>query len=132
MGMYTEQLPPNCPPDEATGVNATLFRACDSDPPTDEDFTSHVESQLHRKRRRADPAICTHWGLSVWTSRDDAAHAQQLLDWLKPKYIFSGDVRPADGKLAQTGKLGHHTFWPYLGVHLIERFEMSLPPIAQG
>lgn len=132
MGVYSQRLPPNCPPMEAAEVNATLFRACDSDPPTNEDFTSHVESHLPRKRNRADPKKCAHWGLSVWASKDAATHAQQLFDWLKPKYIFSGDVVPKDGNLAQTGKPEHYTFWAYSEVDLISRFQVSLPPITES
>jgi hypothetical protein len=63
MGVYTQPLPPCCPPAKAVEVNAKLFRACDTDPPTDEDCISHVESELPRKKKRADPENCNHWGL---------------------------------------------------------------------
>jgi hypothetical protein len=132
MGVYTQPLPPCCPPAEAVEVNAKLLRACDSDPPTDEDFTSHVESALPRKKKRANPEKCNHWGLSVWISEEAAAHAQSLFEWLKRKYLFSGELTPEDGKLAQTGKPDHHTFWPYSGVDLIGRFRLVRPPFREG
>lgn len=113
-------------------VNATLYRACDTDPPTAEDFTSHVESALPRKKKRADAKKCNHWGLSVWTSEEAAAHAQKLFDWLKPKHIFFAEVTAEDGKLAQTGKPEHYTFWPFSGINLVGRFRLALPPVPEN
>jgi hypothetical protein len=121
----------NCPPGNAEAKDATFFRACDNDPPTEEDFTSHVQSRLPRKRKKAKPDICEHWGLSGWISHEDAVHAQQIFDWLKSKYIFRANIQSSEGRVMQTGKPPHHTFWPCNGVDLLGRAEIALPPVNE-
>lgn len=79
---------------------------------TPEDLTSHVESKLERKRRRADPSRCDHWGLSGWISEEDVKLDVQLFDWLPRKYIVKLELVEGDGPVRQTGRPSHHTFWP--------------------
>lgn len=120
---------PNCPPSNAEQTEAVFFRACDSNPPTEEDFISHAESLLPRKRNRADSANCAHWGLSGWISHEEAKHAQAVFDWLKPKFIFSTKISTASGRLLQTGRPSHYTFWPCHDFNLLISAELALPPI---
>lgn len=122
MPNYIHGTPDNCPDAIGANVNGTIYRACDTNPPTAEDFTSHAHSLLPRKRRRCDPTQCESWGLSVWTSEADALHAKRMHEWLGKKFIFKADVQPADGRLAQTGKdPTHHTYWRYDTVDLVTR-----------
>lgn len=117
MPQFRPGTPDYCPGDGAKETTAVLFRACDSDPPTAEDFTSHAHSTKPGKRQKADPKLCISWGLSVWVSEEDVKHALALHRWLKRKRIFKGKIDPPDGQLAQTGTPPHHTFWPYMGLN---------------
>lgn len=126
MKTFKQGTPPGCPADNTPDASGTIFRACDTNPPSEEDLTSHAHSTLARKRRNVDPAKCTHWGLSVWITEQDVQHARELHDWIQRKTICKLAVTPSDGKLAQTGASSHHTFWPYEGVDLASRFEIFL------
>jgi len=125
MPSFLSGTPDFCPGDLAVEIEAVLFRACDTAPPTPEDVTSHAHSKLARKFKRADPNSCNSWGLSVWVSTDDVHHAMKLHEkWLPRKYIHKFEVVISDGRLAQTGTPPHHTFWPYDGVDLLSRLEL--------
>jgi hypothetical protein len=124
MPEFRAGTPAGCPGDAAKEFTGTIFRACATNPPTDEDFTSHAHSTKAWKRKKANPTDCSHWGLSVWVSAEDVRHACTLFSWLRCKVIFRGQIRPVDGRLAQTGTIPHHTFWPYDKIDLISRFQL--------
>lgn len=134
MGEFPDWFPDGCPND-AVEANATLYRGCETNPPTNEDFTPHARSEVPRKRHMARGAACMGYGLSVWISQADARHAQELFPWAARWHIFSGDVTPDDGQLAATGtrqQPAHHSFWAYDGVELSVKFESALPPLVAG
>lgn len=75
------------------------------------------------------------FGLSVWTSEADAAHAQKLFRYAARWHIFMGNVTEDDGQLAPTptsNQPSHHTFWAYDGIDLKEKFVPALPPLVGG
>ena len=129
-GKFPGSFPDGCPTDGAQ-VDATIFRGCEENPPSDEDFTPHALSAVSKKKKRGERAGCAGWGLSVWVSEEDAKHAQELFDWAARWHIFKGDVTADDGKLAPTpsnSQANHHTFWCFEGVCLKDRFIHVLPP----
>lgn len=122
MSNFVAGTPAHCPGNAADEVDAVLFRACDTVPPTLEDVTSHAHSVLPRKNRKAKPEECRSWGLSCWHSLDDVRHDMKLFEeWLPKKHIHKFSVRKSDGRLEQTGRPTHHTYWPYAGVNLLSR-----------
>lgn len=132
MGKFPAWIPEGCP-QEATEVNATLYRGCETNPPTPEDFTPHARSNLPRKQRMARDGSCLGFGLSVWVSEADAKHAQELFPWAGRWHIFKGNVSQGDGRLAPTGtrqQPGHHSFWVYQGINLMIKFSPALPPMT--
>ena len=80
MGEFPDCFPDGCP-DDAVEANATLFRGCETNPASAEDFTPHACSEVPRKRRMARSRPCIGYGLSVWVSEGDARHAQELFPW---------------------------------------------------
>lgn len=122
MSNFIAGTPDHCPGDSAVEIDAVLFRACDTVPPTVEDVTSHAHSTLPNKYKRARLEDCKSWGLSCWLSLDDVRHAMVLYErWLPKKHIHQFSVNKADGRLAQTGHQIHNTYWPYAGVNLLPR-----------
>jgi hypothetical protein len=121
MPKFKPGTPSHCPGSEAFECETTIYRACDTNPPTEEDFISHSHSQQTRKKQRAVDSKCLSWGLSVWVSEEDARHARELHDWLKRKFLVRCNVSQVDGQIAQTGHAPHHTFWPYDDVDLLNR-----------
>lgn len=127
--MYQAPLPPHCPGDEAFEQEATLFRVCRENPPSEEDFRPHNESEVPQKQRKADPANCAGWGLSVWISHDEIVHAREhIMPWMKRQFVFSSDVEEVEGRLSPAGENGHHTYWPYENTDLRERAQLILEP----
>jgi hypothetical protein len=118
MPQFKAGTPPYCPEVHAIEWDGVFYRACDTLPPTVEDFTSHAHSEQPKKRRRAKPDQCLSWGLSGWVTQQDATHAREMFDWLKRKFFVRFEVAKSDGRLAQTGTPPHHTLWPYEGVEL--------------
>ena len=87
--MYRAELPAHCPGEEAFEQEASLFRVCRENPPCEEDFRPHNESNVPEKQRKADPDNCKAWGLSVWTSEDEIVHARtHVMPWMKRQYVF--------------------------------------------
>lgn len=129
MNSFPTFLPDNCP-SGAQPMDGTIFRGCETDPFTMEDFTPHTLSNKPEKRDRCDPSNCNHWGLSVWIREQDALHAQDLYRWAARWFIFSGKVSAMDGVIKETpGNLpGHHTFWTYEGVSISQNFSLAHPP----
>jgi hypothetical protein len=127
MSKFVAGMPDHCPGDDSVESDAILFRACDTAPPTVEDVTSHAHSKLLRKSSRAKPEECKSWGLSCWRSLDDVRHDMQLFSWLSRKHIHQFSVDKSDGRLEQTGRPTHYTYWPYADVNLLPRMIMVLP-----
>ena len=123
MPTFPDAFPPNCPCG-AEPFNGSIFRGCATDPSTEEDFIPHCMSTLRQESSRADRDDCNHWGLSVFTSLDDALHAQELFDWAARWHIFEGAVTSDDGVIKSTpARLrGHHTFWIFKDVSLRNKF----------
>lgn len=121
-------MPPHCP-GEAYEQEATLFRACMEDPPTDEDYRPHNESDVPQKMRAADPNVCAGWGLSVWADPGELTHAREhVMPWMQRRFIFSTTVQAADGKLSPPGANGHYTYWPYEATDLRSNAVLFLAP----
>ena len=127
--MYRAELPAHCPGEEAFEQEASLFRVCRENPPCEEDFRPHNESNVPEKQRKADPDNCKAWGLSVWTSEDEIVHARtHVMPWMKRQYVFRSDVANDEGRLSVAGENGHHTYWPYEATDLRTRAQLFLTP----
>ena len=83
---YREKLPDQCPPDEAVEVTGetSVYRLVKTDPPTDEDFTSHRALHPERRFRVSE---CIARGLSVWSDAV-AASTQRKLPAFKKKSML--------------------------------------------
>ncbi len=104
---WYEQLPPNCPPEEASAPKAPYFRL-GSIPPDDSDFWSH--------RRRFPNKVfhvseCIALSLSVFDSQETAEKLKRLLPAMRSKPIFQVNLTEKDGLIEQTGNDSHHYSW---------------------
>ena len=108
---YREPLPDGCPPDTAEEIvqPRDVFRLVRTDPPTEDDFKSQREENPGRTFRGVDE--CQARGLSVHTDRRDSENALRL-----PKFrrwsICRLQLGLGAGKILQTGRPSHHTWWP--------------------
>jgi hypothetical protein len=98
---FYEELPPNCPPDEAQASNMTYFRL-GSIPPDDSDFWSHRRRFPHKKFHVSE---CVARSLSVFDDLEAANHLKHLLPTMRTKPIFQINLSEKDGLIQQTGMM---------------------------
>ena len=107
---YREPLPEGCPPAAADEIAAPreVFRLVRNNPPTVDDFKS---------QRAEKPAAvfqlseCQARGLSVFAERRDSERALKL-PTLRGRLICRLRLDAGAGRIQQTGRPSHHTWWP--------------------
>ena len=104
---WYEELPPNCPPDEASAPKAIYFRL-GSIPPDDSDFWSYRRRFPHKKFHVNE---CVARSLSIFDDQNAAERLKRLLPAMRLKPIFQLDLGGKDGLIQQTGNDLHHFSW---------------------
>jgi hypothetical protein len=104
---FPKHFPEQCPPDTASDVRGELFRFVTHKPPDASDFVSHYS--LGKKFDKGK--LCQACGLSVLLTEADVKECLKTSPFFRKKYIARGRVAPEWGKIAQTGKGAHHTWW---------------------
>lgn len=107
---YREPLPEECPPDGAEEIAAPreVFRLVRNSPPTVGDF-------LSQRAEKPDAVFqvseCQARGLSVFAERRDSERALKL-PTLRGRLICRLRLEAGAGRIQQTGRRSHHTWWP--------------------
>ncbi len=116
--VYREPLPADCPPDNAeeAQVEMTVFRLIRAQEPHDDDFHSY---RLQNPSRSYPVGECIASGLSVYTERTDVEKAL-LLPKFKNRSVCAITLTPEAGKILQTGRPSHHTWWLYKDFNILE------------
>jgi hypothetical protein len=119
---YREPLPDHCPPVEAQEVatEAYVFRLVRASPATDEDFMSQ-RAMKPNATFRVDECIAR--GLSVWMTQVEAANARRL-PTLRRTRVCRVRLDIGAGKLMQTFKPDHRTWWPYAAYPILSHCEV--------
>ena len=117
---YRESLPPDCPPDGAREItsSAAVFRLVRTHPPTADDF----RSQRAEKPFQEFPGVseCHARGLSVFSRREDSQRALKLPS-LRGRLICRVQLESGAGRIQQTGRRSHHTWWPLAEFDILRR-----------
>lgn len=116
--MYREPLPEGCPPAAADEVVAPreVFRLVSADPPTEADFQS---------QRAQNPAgnfsfsECQARGLSVFADPHDAMDRALKLPKFRGYLTCRVVLKPGAGRVQQTFKPSHHTWWPFAAFDIL-------------
>ena len=107
---YYDQLPPDCPPDDAVEIaeSTKLYRLVKTLPPSAEDFKSY-------RTLRPDDDFgedeCKASGLSVFSRRSRAENLCRSRNF-NGYHVCELNLSTGAGKL-QKGRGAHHTWWPY-------------------
>jgi hypothetical protein len=104
--IWPPHFPEGCPPDEATNASDTLFRLVATNPPTEADFLSYYDEDPVKHQHN-----CRARGLSVFTQLGDAARLVKRVTALGREFNFVASATINEGKLMQTGRPSHHTWW---------------------
>jgi len=104
---WFEELPSDCPPDEAFPPDDTFFRL-GSIPPDDSDFWSHRRRFPHKVFQVSE---CIARSLSVFDDHESVLRLKRLLPSMRSKPVFQVDLTEKDGLVQQTGNDMHHFSW---------------------
>jgi hypothetical protein len=117
---FREPLPAGCPPPESAEITAeqVVFRLVRSLPPTADDFRSH--RLIHPVK--PFPNECFARGLSVHTVRRDSELAAKL-PTLRGSRICVVRLKAGAGRLQQTFRPSHHTWWPFAAFDILSHCE---------
>ncbi len=108
--IYREPLPEGCPPDAADEIAAAreVFRLVRNNPPTPDDFQSQ---RAEKPEAVFHISECQARGLSVFAQRRDSERALKL-PTLRGRLICRLRLEAGAGRIQQTGRPTHHTWWP--------------------
>jgi hypothetical protein len=104
---WFEELPPDCPPADATPANGQFYRL-GSIPPEDSDFWSH---RMRFPDKFFQVSECQARSVSIFDSINAVEKLQRRYPILAKKPIFKIDLTPNDGLSLQTGEDEHHFSW---------------------
>lgn len=116
---YEHELPPGCPPCDATLRQQRVYRIVRDDPPTGGDFQTHA--QLGRAVR-AD--ACRRSALSVFSTLRQARQRQMCSPHLG-RHIATASLTPAHGPISAPQQNGHMDWWPHHGMLNANDFEVT-------
>lgn len=111
---FTAECPAGCPHDDAVDANGDFFRLAHANPPSAADYKTYAELGIFPDRDK-----CLRCGLSVFSK---AKGAESLYQYMMRrhkgavdlgKYVARLELCPADGKVKQTNRPPHHTWWMY-------------------
>ena len=114
---YREPMPEDCPPVAAQEITdeRVVFRLAKTNPATLDDFRSQRAINPNAKFNVME---CLARGLSVHADRRDSEQAKKL-----PKFqrcvICSVRLEAGAGRIQQTFKPSHHTWWPFAGFDIL-------------
>ena len=135
---YDPGVPTHCPPKEAEERDAVLYRICATNPPSPDDYASHLNSKHQNKRELAarklkrNPSDCSPSGLSVWITEVDMRHACAAFAFAEGRYVFTTEVKANEGKLQPTSEHEHHTYWPQASTNLVSRATLAFGPVDRA
>jgi hypothetical protein len=114
---FAQEYPKDCPPSDATDADGEFFRFVKSNPATDQDFLSHCELEL-----RPTGDSCLRCGLSIFSTEEGALRMLQHIRRSSPgvkmgNYVARIELQASDGRLKQTGRPPHHTWWTYVSTN---------------
>lgn len=120
---YREPLPEGCPPEEAEEIaeSREVFRLVRNNPPRFDDFRS-------QRAEKPDAVFqvteCQARGLSVFADRRDSERALKL-PTLRGRLICRLRLEPGAGRIQQTGRPSHHTWWPLADFDILAHVGME-------
>ena len=120
--IYREPLPLDCPPAASEEIVAEryVFRLVRAEPPTGDDFRSYRAVHPHRAFRVSE---CQTRGLSVYADRGDAETTLRLPAF-RGRLICRVRLREGAGRIQQTGRGSHGTWWPLADYDIVAHCDM--------
>lgn len=121
---YREELICDCPPASARDTDGLpiMYRIICGQRPTDADF--HSLRRLNPNSRHEDPVLeCRARGLSLFT--DPSKAKQRTKKKLRDGKLCGLKLTKGAGKIIQSGRLGHYTWWPFADFDILSCCEVQ-------
>lgn len=121
---YREELPEGCPPDAAEEIVSQrhVFRLVRGNPATLDDFRSQ---RAEKPGAIFSVSECQARGLSVFADRRDSERALKLPN-LRGRQVCRLRLEVGAGRVQQTGRPSHHTWWPLAAFDILAHVEVEL------
>lgn len=119
---FLEPLPDGCPPADAEEIlePRVVFRVVRNNPATDDDFRSQ---RAENPKRNFNVCECVARGLSILDNFSDASQLLKLPRYKKGRVSRVTLVGGA-GRIKQTFKRPHYTWWPLAAFHILENCQI--------
>jgi hypothetical protein len=116
--MYREPLPEGCPPDAAEEIATAreVFRLVSGQTVGDDDFRSQRAEKPNAVFRVTE---CEARGVSVFADRRDADERARRLPKFKGYFTCRVMLKPGAGRIQQTFRPSHHTWWPFAAFNIL-------------
>lgn len=111
----------NCPPSSAEHKDIDeVYRLTLNNPPTEEDFQSHIESG-----KKFPPGLeCVAASVSVFKDKEDAERQKKKIPVFKNKgYISKGSIQSNTGVIVESSKSSHIDWWIQRGQTVHQYFK---------
>jgi hypothetical protein len=120
---YRESLPEDCPPESADEITEArlVYRLVKGAPPTLNDFLSQ---RALKPGAKFSVSECQARGLSVFTQKTDCVNLLKL-PHLRSNQVALVRLEQGAGRLQQTGRPSHHTWWPLADFDILAHCEME-------
>lgn len=105
--IYSEELPNNCPPEDAAPPASKYYRI-GSNPPQEEDFFSHRKLYPFKAFKVGE---CRARSVSIFDTLESVDIIRNIAPTLKNKYVLEVDLVEKDGVVLQTGNNNNHYSW---------------------
>ena len=116
---YGTDYPEACPPISAKPIEGAFYRLCDSNPPTENDFKTHVDLNL-----KFIPAkLCEAKALSFLRDKQSVEAYKKRFRVLRKKTEVLVDLKLDYGLADEFDENGHFNFWEFKQVNFLENVE---------
>jgi hypothetical protein len=121
---FPDWFEPGCPPSDADDASGTVYRFVHShNPVLPDEFRSY-----HETGEVPNGPACERCGLSVFHKIEELRKTLRHLWNRYPKreygqHVVKRELSASDGKIKQTRRPGHYTWWAYDGVTRDAAFE---------
>ena len=108
--MWKEELPENCPPEEAFEMKQTVFRLLKDKEPQESDFYSFIKLNPDNNRYKN---LCKAYAISSFNTKENVLIAKKKSKRNIGNYVCEMEITKEVGKNDFTVKSGHFSTWIY-------------------
>lgn len=110
MNNWFEELPEQCPPEDAKECNGVFFRIANGNPTTSADFFSQRKLQPSKIFKGEGIDDCIVKSISLFSDKKEIEKRMKLPKFRKA-VIAEVKLEPKDGKIKKTFGVSHYSLW---------------------